>query len=356
MRLRVLDLGGVPGVRTQAIYHALCDSVSAGGPDTLAVLYPTNPYVSVGFHRDLDTEVDTEFCATRGLPIYRRRVGGGTVYLDADQVFYQLIVNERHVRMSVERAYGELLAPAIAAHRALGVAAERLGINDIAVDGRRLSGTGMASIGAAVVLVGNVIRDVDHATMAGILRLPDPMAAAWVEASMRRWITSIRGETGSSPAYEVVVRELAAAYESWSGEPLEPGTLTDGEIELVDAMERRLESPEWLARDEYERAVARPSAVRRVKIRAGRWDGFFAVEAGTAAAPDGAVSVYVSAEDGVVERIRLEPATGLDGLADSLVGRRPAEAATAELIAGRVGATAGRQLADLLAIATRPEG
>lgn len=96
MRLRLLDLGGVSGVRSQAVYHALCDSVTGGGPDTLAIMYPTNPYVSVGFHRDLDAEIDTAFCAARGLPVYRRRVGGGTVYLDADQVFFQLILHERH--------------------------------------------------------------------------------------------------------------------------------------------------------------------------------------------------------------------------------------------------------------------
>lgn len=354
MRLRLLDLGGVSGVRTQAVYHALCDSVSAGGQDTLAIMYPTNPYVSVGFHRDLATEVDTDFCAARGLPVYRRRVGGGTVYLDADQVFFQLIVNERHVRMSVERAYTELLAPAARAYQALGVRAERMGINDLAVDGRKLSGTGMASIGDAVVLVGNVIRDVNHATMARILRLPDATAAAWVEASMRRWVTSIRGELGSAPAYDVVANELRVAYQGWAGEPLEPGVLTDHETGLVDAMEERLQSAEWLTRDEYERATARPSPVRRVKIRAGRWDGFFAWDGGS-----GLARVYVSADDGTIESLRFEAGDGrgtFETLAADLIGCRLSEAATIELLARKVGATAGRQLAELLAIATRPEG
>ncbi|MEK6719906.1 MAG: biotin/lipoate A/B protein ligase family protein [Chloroflexota bacterium] len=351
MRLRLLDLGGVSGLRSQAVYHALCDSVSAGGPDTLAILFPTNPYVSVGFHRDLEAEVDLSFCASHGLPVYRRRVGGGTVYLDADQVFFQLVVHERHVRMSVDRAYAELLAPAAVAYRALGVVAERLGINDLAVDGRKLSGTGMASIGDAVVLVGNVILDVDHAAMAGILRLPDSTAAAWVEASMRRWVTSIRGELGTVPTYDEVARQLRAAYGAWAGEPLEVGRLSQREEELIRATEERLVSPDWLHRDGYERTVARPSPVRRVKIRARRWDAFFDWESSA-----GSIRTSISADDGVIEAVRFAPDDGLREMAAALVGRRSSEPGIVDLVAGTVGTTVGLRLAELLAIATRPEG
>ncbi|MEO8462228.1 MAG: biotin/lipoate A/B protein ligase family protein [Chloroflexota bacterium] len=371
MRLRLLDLGGVPGVRSQAVYHALCDSVTEGGPDTLAIMYPTNPYVSVGFHRDLETEIDTGFCASRDLPVYRRRVGGGTVYLDRDQVFFQLIVHERHARMSVERAYGTFLEPAASAYRTLGVAAARMGVNDLAIDGRKLSGTGMASIGDAVVFVGNIICDLDHAAMAGILRLPDATAAAWVEASMRRWVTSIRGELGATPDYATVAAALGAAYEAWAGEPLEPGALSAREIELIEEIEIRLQSKEWLRRDEYERAVGHASPVRRVKIRAGRWDGFFpwaAAARGSGARGSGArgsgapepdeppVRVYVSSDAGVVEAIRFVPDRGLAAVAKDLVGRNPADPGTADRITRRLGATSGQQLAELLAIAARPEG
>ncbi len=362
MRLRLLDLGGVSGLRSQAVYHALSDSVSEGGPDTLAILYPTNPYVSLGFHRDLDADVDAAFCAERGLPVYRRRVGGGTVYLNSDQVFFQLIVHERHVRMTVERAYAQLLAPAVAAYRALGVPAELMGVNDLAVAGRKLSGTGMATIGDATVLVGNVIRDLDHATMAGILRLPDAHARRWVEASMRRWVTSIQEESGAQPDYSTVAAALGDAYAGWAGEPLEPGEPTDRELALIERTEERLLSAEWLHRDGFEWATAPASPVRRVKIRSGRWDSVFDWSLGRRP-----VRVYLSAEGGVVEAIEFRAldggpphigATGatLDKLAATLTGIDATGPRTGERVAGIVAAADAGRLARLLAVAARPDG
>lgn len=359
MRLRLLDLGGVSGLRSQAVYHALCDSVSEGGPDTLAILYPTNPYVSLGFHRDLEADVDAAFCAERGLPVYRRRVGGGTVYLNSDQVFFQLIVHERHVRMTVERAYAELLAPAVAAYRALGVPAELMGVNDLAVAGRKLSGTGMATIGDATVLVGNIIRDLDHTTMAAILRLPDPYARRWVEASMRRWVTSIQGESGVQPSYATVAAELVNAYAGWAGEPMEPGEPTDRELGLIERTEERLQSAEWLHRDGFEWATAPASPVRRVKIRSGRWDSVF--DWWLDRQP---VRVYLSAEGGVVEAIEFRalddgPPTIraiLEALGASLSGVDAAGPRTGERVAGIVAAADAGRLVRLLAVAARPDG
>lgn len=359
MRLRLLDLGGVSGLRSQAVYHALCASVSEGASNTLAILHPTNSYVSLGFHRDLETDVDTAFCRERGLPVYRRRVGGGTVYLDSDQVFFQLIVHERHARMPVERAYAELLAPAAVAYRELGVPAELMGVNDLAVNGRKLSGTGMATIGDAIVLVGNVIRDIDHATMAAILKLPDAFARSWVEASMRRWVTSIQGELGTKPTYARVATELAKAYAAWAREPLEPGEPTSRELALIRTAEERLLSAEWLHRDGYERPVAPPSPVRRVKIRAGRWDSIF--DWTFAGRP---VRIYLSADQGVLEAIRFAALDGsaretresLEALQATLPGMHVAGPNVPARIAGTLAAPDARRLARLLAIAARPDG
>ncbi len=359
MRLRILDLGGVGGLRSQAVYHALCDSVSEGAPSTLAVLYPTEPYVCLGFHRDLEEEVDTRFCADRRLPVYRRRVGGGTVYLNPDQIFFQLILHERQVRMSVARAYAQLLSPAVDAYRTLGIAAEVAGLNDIAIDGRKLSGTGMARIGDAVVLVGNVILDLDHATMASILKLPDAFARSWVEHNMRHWVTSIRGEGCRVPTYPEVAAALIGAFTAWAGEPPEHGRLSERECDLIQQAEERLSSPGWLQRDNYELAPATPSPVRRVKIRAGRWDGIF--DWSLLGQP---VRAYVSADQGVLQAVRLAPLNGaspadrrsLERLERMLPGVRAIPDEMTIAIATIVTQADAGRLAELLTVAGRSDG
>jgi lipoate---protein ligase len=312
--LRLLDLGGVGALRSQAIYHALCYSISEGMPATLAVLYPTQRYACIGYHRALEEEVDMAFCRERGIPVYRRRVGGGTVYLDADQIFFQLILPARDVRGSVAQTYVDLLAPAVAAYRALGISeAAMSGVNDIAVHGRRLSGTGMARIADAVVLVGNVIMDFPTATMARIVKLPDEFSRAWVEASMRRWLSSVWRETRRRPPYAEVANALRVAFGDWSGGRLEPAGLTSAEEAHITRVEARLGSTDWL-RGEGRATGQQTPEVRRVKIRAGRYDAIF----DTTVAGE-AVRTYVSADGGEIEAARIcAPESGRRPLQDAL--------------------------------------
>ena len=89
--IRWLDLGTVPSVRSQTCYHAAAYAMADTERDTVILVSPADPYVCVGFHQDIDKEVDRDFCRTRDLPIFRREVGGGAVYLDGNQIFVQWI-------------------------------------------------------------------------------------------------------------------------------------------------------------------------------------------------------------------------------------------------------------------------
>src|SRR4030042_4481483 len=84
------DLGSVPWDQSQLIYHAL----PRLGRESLVLLSPADPYVCIGYHQDLSREVDVEFCEANAIPLFWREVGGGGVYLDNDQLFYQLIIHK----------------------------------------------------------------------------------------------------------------------------------------------------------------------------------------------------------------------------------------------------------------------
>ncbi|MDE3075940.1 MAG: lipoate--protein ligase family protein [Chloroflexota bacterium] len=315
--LRLLRLGPVSGLHSQILYHALARSVSKGGPNSLAILSPTEPYVSVGFHRDVASEVDLEFCRARGIPVYRREVGGGPVYLDGNQVFFQLAVHHRDAPPTVERCYASWLRPVLETYRALGVPAEISSMSDLTVEGRKLSGTAMARIEDATVLVGNIILDFDHATMARVLRVPDAAFRAEVEKRMRASVSSLRAELGRLVSHETVEDELVRQFERALGVELVQGELREPEQQLLRQTERWFLSPRW------RRARAgKPSAVRRVKIRG----GLHVLLATSGAGRRGQLRAMVAAEGGCIARLQFsgragDRPAGLQQLEAALAGR-----------------------------------
>jgi len=146
------DLGSVPWDQSQLIYHAL----PRLGRESLVLLSPTDPYVCIGYHQDLAREVDVEFCRDNSIPIFRREVGGGGVYLDNDQLFYQLVIHKDSPLAPQDKAsfYRKFLQPPIDTYREIGIAAEYKPVNDIVTNNRKISGNGAGEIGDFLVLVG----------------------------------------------------------------------------------------------------------------------------------------------------------------------------------------------------------
>src|SRR5579859_4754543 len=110
--IRLVDLGSVPPVRSQSIYHAVGYALGPDSPDTILLVSPDAPYVSIGRHQDPEREVDLEYCREVGLPVIRREVGGGAVYLDGNQLFTQWIFRAEGLPATVEerfKLYGETL-------------------------------------------------------------------------------------------------------------------------------------------------------------------------------------------------------------------------------------------------------
>jgi len=76
----------------QTFYESVAEAVERGSsPNTLIMLQPGASSACVGYPQDLEKEIDLDYCRSVGLPVIRRSQGGGTTYLDGNQVFYQNI-------------------------------------------------------------------------------------------------------------------------------------------------------------------------------------------------------------------------------------------------------------------------
>jgi lipoate-protein ligase A len=256
------DLGHVPWLDSQLLYHAQARL----GQEALYILAPKEPYVCIGFHQDLEQEVDLAYCRQRDLPVFRREVGGGAVYLDGRQIFFQLVLSrDNPLAMGDKTAvFRRLLEPVAAAYNDLGVPARYRPVNDlITAEGRKISGTGAAEIGDCLVLVGNLIADFDYETMVKVLRVPDEKFRDKVFQSMRENLSTLRRETGREFTWEQMVAPLVRRFAEVLG-PLQPAPLPAAVRAEAQALGPRFLADEWL----YKKGK-RSSHEREVRIAGG---------------------------------------------------------------------------------------
>ena len=90
--MKLYNLGHVPWLESQLIYHALPRLDMEG----LILVAPAEPYVCIGYHQDVTQEVDLDYCQAHDIPVFRREVGGGAVYLDGNQLFYQVVLHKNN--------------------------------------------------------------------------------------------------------------------------------------------------------------------------------------------------------------------------------------------------------------------
>jgi lipoate---protein ligase len=242
--MQLFHLRQVPWLDSQLLYHA----EPRAGVEGLNILAPREPYVCIGYHQDLEQEVDLQWCRQRAIPVFRREVGGGAVYLDGKQIFFQLVLHRENPLAlgDKETFYRRLLEPVARAYADLGVPARYRPVNDIVTsDGRKISGTGVAEIGDYLVLVGNLIADFDYTTMSRVLRVPDEKYRDKVFKSIQENLTTLQRETGRSFGWDEMAGALIRRFEEVLG-PLVPTELPHAVRREADSLSSRFLGEEWL--------------------------------------------------------------------------------------------------------------
>jgi lipoate-protein ligase A len=311
--VKLYQLGTVSWQDSQLLYHAL----PRLGREGLILLSPGSPYVCIGYHQDAEQDVDLAYCQEHSIPVFRREVGGGAVYLDGDQLFWQLIIHKDNalVPAGKDAFYRKFLQPPIDAYRALGIPAEYKPVNDIIAHNRKVSGTGVGEIGDYIIFVGNLIVDFNYRMMTRVLRVPDEKFRDKVYKTMYENLSTIKREIGNVPPVGDLWKLMADKFAELLG-PLDEQTEVDAEWrakagELAD----QYLTDDWLLRPRQQ-----PDG-SQVKIRAG-----VEVRQKMYKAPGGLIRATIQVEDAVIRDVALSgdffffPPEALADLETALVG------------------------------------
>jgi len=244
--IRVLDIGLVSPVRSQAIFHGVAYAMKPDTPSTIVLVGPTDPYVCIGYHQELDKEVDVEYCRQHDLPMFRREVGGGAVYLDKGQLFTQWIFQRGQLPFDLEKRFALYIEPLVKTYQSLGIPAELRPVNDIHVAGKKIGGTGAAQMGEADVVVGSLMFDFNFDLMARVLKVSSEKMRDKIYQSLNQYMTTMRRELGDAPDYDSVKR----AYLDYCAEALGVELVYDEpsaeELAVTEELEAQFLSDEWL--------------------------------------------------------------------------------------------------------------
>lgn len=257
--MKFFNLGELDWKQTQLIYHALAYKNIEG----LVLHSSYDRYICVGLHQDPRDELDLDYCKKNNIGVFRREVGGGTVLLDNNQLFYNLIINRNNPNVPYfpENFFRKYLQPVIQTYHELGIPAEFRPLCDLIVNEKKISGNGGGEIGECKVLGGNILLDFDYKRMARSISSPDNLREKFLEL-MQSNITTVKKELGFIPPKEEISSILVKKFEDFLG-PMTKGRVNTEITEKMMELNKRYSSDKWL----YQRGVKQIG--REIKVREG---------------------------------------------------------------------------------------
>ncbi|MEM2759428.1 MAG: lipoate--protein ligase family protein [Nitrososphaerales archaeon] len=133
--IRVLETAFNNGAWNMALDEVLLNSVN---DVPVLRLYGWKPAaVSIGYFQSMKEEVDVEKCKSMDIDVVRRITGGGAVLHDSE-LTYSFIT--RKYPQNIMESYQLICDAVIVCLNKLGFDAEFVPLNDIVIDGRKVSG------------------------------------------------------------------------------------------------------------------------------------------------------------------------------------------------------------------------
>lgn len=265
---RVIDTGLRPAAQNIALNRALLEARQAEEiPSTLRFLRFT-PSALLGYHQSAEQELNLDYCHEHGVTVQRRITGGGAIYFDDTQIGWELYLHKRDLGTADMQVISQRICHAAAtAISALGVDARFRPRNDIEVDGRKISGTGGAFDGDALMFQGTLLIEFDVEKMLRVLRISAEKLSDKAIASARERVANLKDLLGRRPDTSVIRSNMVEAFESEFGVEFSDGDLTLSEHQRYQTALREIDHPDWIG------LINRPAADMPIVEAAQKFSG-----------------------------------------------------------------------------------
>ena len=244
---RLLDTGVRRAAENIAMNRALLTARQQNlGPSTLRFL-GFEPSALLGFHQSAQQELNLDYCQANGITIQRRITGGGALYFDSAQLGWELYLHKQELATADMATIARRICTAVALGiSSLGVAAVFRPRNDIEVDGRKISGTGGAFDGDALMYQGTLLIEFDVEKMLRVLNIPAEKLSDKSIASARQRVTSLADLLPVVPTRAAVITAVSSALATQFKVQFSAGELSAAEQDLYHEALAEIDHSDWV--------------------------------------------------------------------------------------------------------------
>jgi lipoate-protein ligase A len=233
---------------SMAIDEALLKLNSEGkSPNTVRFWRWLPSTVSIGCFQSAGLEVDFGAARRHGIDVVRRITGGGAVFHDQEgELTYSVVCGQECMPDDIIESYELICGGIIGGFRRLGLQAEFKAINDVQVDGKKISGSAQTRRWGSVLQHGTVLVDPDVRLMFELLKVsPEKISDKFISSVYER-VTTVVLELGRKPGFEEVRVAMRDGFADALGVKLVEGELTQEELELAGMLKPKYASEKWL--------------------------------------------------------------------------------------------------------------
>ena len=246
MKWRIINTDLSDPALTVAADEAIARAVSENKiPNTLHFYRRNVPTISLGYFQEVEKSVDIDFCQKNNIQIVRRVTGGSAIYTDSGHLMYALVVDEAALPKDRNDAFKKVCGSIVQALGKLGVQAEFKPVNDIMVNGRKVSGSAQMRRWGIVLQHGSLVMKSSNEMLYKALK----QDIAKIEERGQRpetYVTSLSEILGEELDLKTVRSALIQGFEDTFDIKFQESRLTNYENELIEKLiDEKYGNKEW---------------------------------------------------------------------------------------------------------------
>jgi len=245
---RLLPLRIDDAFTSMAIDEALLKLNAEGkSPNTIRFWRWLPSTVSIGCFQSVEREVDFDVAKKYGVDVVRRITGGGAVFHDYDgELTYSVVCKQGDVPNDIIESYRSICGGLVRGFEHLGLQAEFKPVNDVQVNGKKISGSAQTRRWGSVLQHGTILISPDMRLMFELLKVsPEKISDKFI-ASVYERVTSVERELGRKPDFDEVRAAMVDGFADALGAEFVESELAQEEFELAEQIEPKYASKEWL--------------------------------------------------------------------------------------------------------------